>query len=140
MSEEGSSKIDGRGSGSHWRGLRGRGGSRAIDELYGTNSDANDQGPMTEAQGMTNVQGPMTIRQSGHSAWTLDIGHSLGLGHWASLIHTSKISRTLSRKIRFPRATASVSLMRPGRTKSSARLSASTLRYMLYLGSTNSSL
>src|SRR5581483_3699052 len=54
--------------------------------------------------------------------------------------YTPKIRLTLSRSSILPRSTARVSVSRPGFTKSSASTFASTRRYMLNFGSTNSSL
>ena len=53
---------------------------------------------------------------------------------------TLNTSLTLSRRRRLPRATASVSVITPGRTYSSASTPARMRRYIAYFGSTNSSL
>ena len=65
-----------------------------------------------------------------------DSGFEFGMG----LDYTPKMLLVFSRNISLASASASVSFITPGRTKSSASVWARTRRYMLYLGSTNSSL
>src|SRR5579862_5356844 len=57
-----------------------------------------------------------------------------------TLLHTLKIRRALSRSNSLANSTACVSVIDPWRTKSSARMPASSRRYMSYLGRMNSSL